>query len=79
MSPSDTVPFCRAEGSSLWPSKTKGPSGDRTVMWKGKEATSSAALVINKFMCGFKLAAAINKSICGLKPLVFECLSSHVK
>ena len=47
-------------------------------MWKGKEATSSAAAVINKFICGLKLAAVINKSICGLKPLAFDCLSSHV-
>lgn len=75
---SDTVPFYRTEWSCLWPTTSKGPSGNSTVMWKREEATFTAAAEINKPTCGLKLAEAISKSKCGLRPLVFQCLISHV-
>lgn len=79
VSPSDTVPFYRTEWSSLWPTTSKGPSGNSMeVMWKREEATFTAAAKIDKPTCGLKLAEAISKSKCGLRPLGFQCLISHV-
>lgn len=77
--PSDTVPFCRAEGSSLWPSRSKGSSEDRTVMWKGKGETSSAAAIVTKCICGLKVSTVINKSMCGLKPLTSHPAKAQYK